>query len=98
MMRCPSYTWDVVPALESASPASCKTPVTFFDSICANINQKKAKNPEMRLNSQQTVLYCLGLPTQNQVLREVDLEPSPERGSDKINMLKSGRKTAEEYK
>ena len=52
------------------------------------INQKKAKNPEMRFNSQQIVSYCLGLRTQNPGLREVDLEPSPKRGSDKINMLK----------
>ena len=52
------------------------------------INQKKAKNPEMRFNSQQIISYCLGLHTQNPGLREVDLEPSPKRGSDKINMLK----------
>ena len=81
-------------ALESASPASCKTPATSIDSICPN-NQpgKKTKNPEMRSNSQQIVSYCLGLRTQNPGLREVDLEPSPKRGSDKIKMLKQGRKT-----
>ena len=39
--------------------------------------------------------YCLGLRTQNPGLREVHLEPSPKRGSDKINMLKQGRKTTE---
>ena len=37
------------------------------------------------------VWYCLGLHTQNQGLREVDLEPSPKRCSDKINWLKQGR-------
>ena len=52
------------------------------------INQKKAKNPEIRFNSQQILLYCFGLQTQNPGLREVDLEPRPKRGSDKINMLK----------
>ena len=52
----------------------------------------------MRFNFQQIVLYCLGLHTQNPVLRQVDLEPSPKRGSDKINMVKQGRKTAEENK
>ena len=62
------------------------------------IDQKKAKNPEMRFNSQQIVLYCLGLCTQNTGLREVDLELSPKRDSDKINMLKWGTKTAEENK
>ena len=95
MMKYSTYTWDLVQALESASPASCKTSVTFIDSIN---RQKKAKNPEMRFNSQQIVSYCLGLHTQNPGLREADLEPSPKRGSDKINMLKSGRKTAAENK
>ena len=52
----------------------------------------------MRFNSQQIVSYCLGLRTQNPGLREVDLELSPKKGSDKINMLKSGRKTAEQNK
>ena len=52
------------------------------------INQKKPNNPEMRFNSQQMVSYCLGLCTQNPGLREVDLERSPKKGSDKINMLK----------
>ena len=47
----------------------------------------------MRSNSQQIVLYYLGLSTQNPGLREVDLEPSPKRGSDKINILKQGRNT-----
>ena len=31
-----NLTWDLVWALESASPASCKTPVTFIDSIRPN--------------------------------------------------------------
>ena len=52
------------------------------------INQKKAKNPEMRFNSQQIVSYCRGLWTQNPRLTEADLEPSPNRGSDNINILK----------
>ena len=33
---CSTYTWDLVRALESASPASCKTPATFIDSIRPN--------------------------------------------------------------
>ena len=95
MMKYSTYTWDLVQALESASPASCKTPATFIDSTT---NLKKAKNPEMRFNSQQIASYCLGLCTQNPGIREVDLEPSPKRGSDKINMLKYGGKSAEENK
>ena len=87
-MKYSTYTWDLVLAIESASPASRKTPVTFNDSIRPKDNQKKAKNPEMRFSSQQIVSYCLGLHIQNPGLREVDLEPSSKRGSDKINMLK----------
>ena len=64
----------------------------------AQSNSQKTKNPEMRFTFQQIVSYCLGLHTQNPGLREVDLEASPKRGSDKINMLKQGRKTAEENK
>ena len=57
------------------------------------INHEKTKNPEMRSNFQQIVLSCLGLHIQNLGLREVDLEPSPKRGSDKINMQNLGRNT-----
>ena len=35
----------------------------------------------------------LFLRTQNPGLREVDLEPSPKRGRDKINMVKQGTNT-----
>ena len=52
----------------------------------------------MRFTSQQITSYCLGLGTQNPGLKEVDLDPSPKRGSDKTNMLKEGRKIAEENK
>ena len=79
---------------ESASPASCKTTATFTDSIHPKQStRKKTKNPEMRVNFEQIVLHCLDLHTQNPGLREVDLQPSPKRGSDKINIQKQGRKT-----
>ena len=52
------------------------------------INQEKTKNLEMRSNFKQIVLNFLGLHTQNPGLRQVDLEPSPKRGSDKMNMQK----------
>ena len=87
-MKYSPYTWDLVLAIESASAASNKTPVTFIDSIRPKDNQKKAKNAEIRCSSQQIVSYCLGLNTQNPGLRQVDLEPSSKRGNDKINMLK----------
>ena len=57
------------------------------------INHEKTKNPEMRSNFQQIVSYCLGLHIQNPGLREVDLEPSPKRDSEKINMQKQGTNT-----
>ena len=63
-------------------------PCLLKDTSHLTINLKKAKNPEMRFNSQQIVSYGLGLCTQNPGLRQVDWEPSPKRGSDKINMLK----------
>ena len=49
-------------------------------------NQEKTKIPEMKSNFQQIVLYYLGLCIQNPGPREGDLEPSPKRGSDKINV------------
>ena len=49
----------------------------------------------MRSNSQQIISYYLGLHTQNAGLREVDLESSPNRGSDKINMVNQARNTRE---
>ena len=49
---------------------------------------KKTKNTEMRFNFHEIVAYCFGVCTQKTGLREVDLEPSPKRGSNKINMLK----------
>ena len=52
----------------------------------------------MRSSSQQVVLYCFGLHTENSGLREVDLEPCPKTGSEKINMLKQGRNISKESK
>ena len=98
MMKYSTYTWDLVRALGSASPAFWKTPATFIDVSTQTSNHKKAKNPEIWFNSQQIISYCLGLRTQNPGLREVHFERSPKLGSDKINMLKIGRKTAEENK
>ena len=68
--------------------------MAFLIKMRQTINQEKnPKNPEMRSNSQQIVSYCLGLCKQNPGLSEVDLEPGPKRGSDKIKMLKQGRNT-----
>ena len=53
------------------------------------INQGKTKNPDMRSNFHRIVLYCLGLHTQNPGLREVDLEPSPKRETNRTRALVS---------
>ena len=66
---------------------------TWYFNPPKTINQEKTKNSEMRSNFQQIVSYCLFLCTQNPGLREVHLEPSSKRGSDKINMQKQGRNT-----
>ena len=47
----------------------------------------------MRSNFQQIVLYCLGLYTHKPGLREVDLEPRPKKGDDKIKIQKQRRNT-----
>ena len=88
MMKYSTYTWDLVRAVESASLPPARHQQHLLIPSAKTINQKKAKNPEIRFNSHEIVLYCLGLRTENPGLREVDLEPSPKRGSDKINMLK----------
>ena len=62
------------------------------------IIQEETKSLEKRSNSQQIVLYCPGIHTQNPRLREVDLEPSSNRGSDKINRLRPRRKNITENK
>ena len=47
----------------------------------------ETKNPEKRSNSQQIISYCLSEHTHNSGLREVDMEPSPKRDSDKKKQL-----------
>ena len=51
-------SWDLVRALESASPASCKTPATYIDSICPNSQPGKNKEPrnEIQLSANRIVL------------------------------------------
>ena len=46
MMIHSTYTWDLLAALESASPAFWKTPATFIDSI--HPNNLPEKNKESR--------------------------------------------------
>ena len=48
--------------------------------------------------SKQIMSYCLGLRLQNPELRGLDLEPSPKRDSNKINMQKQGRNMQKKIK
>ena len=58
MMKYSTYTWHLVPALEIAYPASCKTPATCTDVIFPN-NQPKSKEPR---NEIQLSTNCIILP------------------------------------
>ena len=98
MMKYSTCTWDLVQAIELAStPPARHQPHPLIPSA-QTINQEDTKNPGKRSNSQQILSYCLGQRTQNPGLREVDLEPSPKRGSDKINRLRGRRKNTTENK
>ena len=65
------YTWDLVQALESASPASYKVSVTFIDSI--RPNNQPGKNHKSR-NEIQLPTNCIVLPW------PMYTEPRAERG------------------
>ena len=90
MVKYSTCSWYLVRALESASLASCKRPATFIDSICPKNQPGKNKESrnEIQRPTDRIVSYCLALHTQNTGLRQVDLEPSPERVGDRINMEK----------
>ena len=87
MMKYSIYPWDLVWSLESASPASCKTPATF-DSIRQKNSLEKKKEPRNQIQLPTNIACCLGLHTQKLEPIEVDLEPNPKGGSDKINLMK----------
>ena len=61
-------------------------------------SRKKQKSKKILQSSQQIVSYCFGLRTQNPGLREVDLEPSPKKGSDRINLLTKRKATEKSNK
>ena len=78
-MKYSTDTFDMVPALESASPAPCKTPPTFINSIRPNKKPEKNKEPrnEIQLPANRIVLPW-----------PMYTEPRAKTGSNKINMLK----------
>ena len=93
-----THTWDLVQALESASPASCKTPSTSIESIRSNNHPRRNKKSWKKIKH---LINCIILPWPTYTepgLTEVDLEFSPNRGSDKINRLRPRRKNITEHK
>ena len=98
MMIYSTHTWDFLQALESASPASARHQPHPLITFTQTIIYEETKIPEKRSSFQQMVWYCLGLHTQNPKLREVELEPSTKRVSDKTNRLRTGRKNTTENK
>ena len=86
-----------MPALESASPASCKTPATSIDSIHPNNCPRSKKKKEKKKDQLSANHIILPSPaTQNTGLKEVDLEPKPKGSSGKINRLRPRSKNATE--
>ena len=62
MMKYSTYTWDLVQAFDSASATPCKTAATLIPSV-QTINQKNAKNPEMKLTPNKS--YRIGMQKKN---------------------------------
>ena len=62
------------------------------------ITQKKQRTQKWDSTPNQSYRTAWSLHTQKPGLREVDLEPSPKTGSDKINMQKKGRNTQKKSK
>ena len=81
--------WVSIPCLVHGNQPSLLIPFTN------TLNKKKAKNQEMRFYSRKIVSYCLALLTQKPGLKEADAEPIPLIDSDKINMLKQGKRNVE---
>ena len=78
-------------ALESSSPVSCKTPVTFVSSI--HPSNQPEKNKESR-NEIKPPTNHIVLPWPSYTkprFKRHRLGTQPKRGSNKINMLKQGK-------
>ena len=88
MMKYLIYTWDLVWALESASPCLLQesSHIYWFHPSKQTEKSKEPRN-EILLSINRIVVPW-----------STNTEPRTKRGTDKINMLKQGRKTAEENK
>ena len=88
MMKQQTFIWDLLQPFQPASPDSCKTQATFSNSICPKPRESK--------ESLNEILVHILLPWpwfREPPPKKVGLEPSPDRGSDKLNMLKQRRNT-----
>ena len=74
MIKKSTHIWDLIGALKSTSPVSCRNhsyPLILFTQT---INQKETHDQDM-FNSKKIASYPHGLRTQNPGIREVGLEP-----------------------
>ena len=97
MIENSTYTWYLMWALgQHPFPPPSTSHIIWFHPPKQSTRKKHII--QKKINSKQIVSYCLGLRTQKPWLREEDLETSPKRGGDKINMLRQGKNTALENK
>ena len=94
MMKYSTYTWNLARKLKSASLPPARHQPPSLIPTAQTITEEKTKQSRNEVQLPTNHMYCLGLSTQNTGPREVNLEPSPKRGSDKINMLKKRRSTS----
>ena len=93
--KCPGVKNDAIINLHlgsgSTSHASCQAPsrICWFH-LPKQSTREKTKNPEIRHNFQQIALPCPNY-TELRAEKEVNLGPSPKKGSDKTNMYKQER-------
>ena len=91
MWKC--NTWDLVRALQSASPDFCMTPATFIDSICPNNQPRKNKESKNEIQIPTNHIALPWLAYTEHRAKRCRLGTQSKRGSDKINMQKQGRNT-----
>ena len=94
MVKCSAYTCDIMLPLDSAFPASFKTPTPSIDSIRPNNQPTKSKKSYKTI---KLLTNCIKLiwSTYTELRAE---KCSPKTGSDKFNMFRQGRKNAREQK
>ena len=81
MMKYPTYTWDLVQALESASSVSCKTPATFLDfPSTQTINQEETIIPGKRSNPNKSYHIALAYVHRTPLVWPMYTEPRAKKG------------------